>query len=152
MKVTALVNDYFQAYNSARLSEGCKLLTEKMLNKENDTTIGLTMAGALTPAGMSGMIVSMMESGFVDFIIATGANLYHDIHFALGYHLNKGHWEVPDDVLWKEGVVRIYDTFLTTHVLHGTDKYLRNIFLDKTQLPQGTISTSELHNYIGRRL
>lgn len=152
LKVTSLVDGYFQAYNSARLSEACRLLCEKMLDKKNDTTIGLTMAGALTPAGMSGMIVSMMEKGFVDFIIATGANLYHDIHFALGDYLRKGNWHVPDDVLWKHGVVRIYDTFLGAAMLHRTDKYLRDIFLDKKQIPKGVITSSELHHYIGKRL
>jgi len=152
VKVTKLVDNYFQSYNSARLNESCRLLTERMLDPEKDTTIGLTLAGALTPAGMSGMIVSMMEKGFIDFIISTGANLYHDIHFALGYHLRKGDWQIPDDVLWDHGIVRIYDTFLSNKVLHFTDKYLRDIFLDKKQVPRGLISSSELHHYIGRRL
>ncbi len=70
LKVTDLVDNYYQAYNSARLGEACRLLTEKMLKPKNDTTIGITVAGALTPAGMSGMIVSMMEKGFIDFVIA----------------------------------------------------------------------------------
>lgn len=151
LSVTSLVQDYFQAYNAARLNEACRLLSEKMLAKKNDTTIGLTLAGALTPAGMSGQIVSMMEKGFIDFIIATGANLYHDTHFALNFPLYKGIWQIDDASLWKHGVVRIYDIFLTTDTLLNTDKFTQKILLDK-EAPRGAISSSEFHYYIGKKL
>lgn len=149
--VTTLVRDYFQAYNSARLNEACRLLAEKMLDPKRDVTIGITLAGAITPAGMSGQIVSMMERGFIDFIIATGANLYHDTHFALNFPLYKGHWQVDDTSLWKHGIVRIYDIFLTTDTLLSTDKYTQKILLDK-DAPRGAVPSSEFHNYIGKRL
>jgi len=151
LKVIDLVDNYFQAYNGARLNEACRLLAEKMLAKKEDVTIGLTMAGALTPAGISGMVVSMMERGFVDFIIATGANLYHDTHFALNFPLYKGLWQIDDAVLYKHGIVRIYDIFLATDTLLNTDKFTQKILLDK-KAPRGAISSSEFHNYIGRRL
>lgn len=151
LKVSDLVENYFQAYNSARLNEACRLFVEKMLKPQNDTTIGLTLAGALTPAGMSGMVVSMMEKGFVDFIIATGANLYHDTHFALNYPLYKGAFNVDDTALYRNGVVRIYDIFLTPETLLETDKYTDTILLDK-KAPKGAISSSEFYNYIGRCL
>lgn len=151
LKVTDLVDNYFQAYNSARLGEACHLFVEKMLKPQNDTTIGLTLAGALTPAGMSGMVVSMMEKGFIDFIIATGANLYHDTHFALNFPLYKGGFAVDDTILYKHGVVRIYDIFLTAETLLNTDKYTDEILLDE-KAPKGAISSSEFHNYIGKCL
>jgi len=151
LKVTELVRDYYQAYNSARLSEACRLFVEKMLSPKRDVTIGITLAGALTPAGMSGMIVSMMEKGFIDFIIATGANLYHDTHFALNFPLYKGTWQIDDAALWKHGIVRIYDIFLTTDTLLKTDKFTQKILLDK-KAPRGAISSSEFHNYIGGKL
>ena len=151
LKVCELVDNYFQAYNSARLNEACRLLVEKMLNPKRDVTIGITLAGAMTPAGMSGMIVSMMEKGFIDFIIATGANLYHDTHFALGYPLHKGTHQVDDTTLYKHGIVRIYDIFMTTDTLLNTDKFTRKILLDK-KAPRGEISSSEFHNYIGKKL
>src|SRR3989344_6497875 len=151
LKVSELVDNYFQAYNSARLNEACRLLVEKMLNPKRDVTIGITLAGAMTPAGMSGMIVSMMEKGFIDFIIATGANLYHDTHFALGYPLHKGTHQVDDTTLYKHGIVRIYDIFMTTDTLLNTDKFTRKILLDK-KAPRGEISSSEFHNYIGKKL
>lgn len=151
LKVSELVENYFQAYNSARLNEACRLLVEKMLLPKNDATIGITLAGAITPAGMSGQIVSMIEKGFIDFIIATGANLYHDTHFALNFPLHKGTHQIDDTTLYKHGVVRIYDVFLTTDTLLNTDKFSQKILLDK-KAPRGAVSSSEFHNYIGRCL
>lgn len=151
LKVSDLVENYYQAYNSARLNEACRLLVEKMLDPKRDVTIGITLAGALTPAGLSGMIVSMMEKGFIDFIVSTGANLYHDMHFALNFPLYKGTWQVDDTTLYNHGIVRIYDIFLTTDTLLNTDKYEQKILLDKAA-PKGAISSSELHHYFGKRL
>lgn len=151
LKVTELVENHYQAYNSARLNEACRLLVEKMLDPKKNVTLGITLAGAITPAGMSGMFVSMMEKGFIDFIISTGANLYHDTHYALNYPLYKGGFMVDDTTLYKHGIVRIYDIFLTTDTLLRTDKFTQKILLDK-KAPKRAISSSEFHNYIGQRL
>src|SRR5258708_19442499 len=83
MTVAELIDQQFQAYNAARLQEAARLYTEEMLAPEKEVTIGLTMAGALTPAGLGGCIITLMESGFIDFIISTAANLNNDIHYAL---------------------------------------------------------------------
>jgi len=152
LEVGDLVDNYFQAYNSARLGEACQLLTRKMLDKKKDVTIGLTLAGALTPAGMSGIIISMMEAGFIDFIISTGANIYHDIHFALGLEVRKGTLDVDDATLWNNGIVRIYDVYLGADTLIKTDKFLENILAFDKDRPTGAISSRELHNYIGHKL
>ena len=89
--VRHLIDEGFQAFNAARLGEACRIFTDKMLLPEHNTTIGLTVAGALTPAGLGGCIVELMERGLVDFIISTGANLYHDLHYALGQDLRATH-------------------------------------------------------------
>lgn len=154
LKVSQLIETYFQAYNSARLSEACQLLTTKMLDPKKDVTIGLTLAGALTPAGLSGPIVSMMEKGFVDFIISTGANLYHDLHFALSNPdsgLYKGTFNVDDTILDEYHIFRIYDIFGNTQLLLKTDQYSQKILLAK-EAPRGEISTSLWHNYFGKCL
>lgn len=154
LRVSELIENYFQAYNSARLSEACQLLVHKMLDPKNDTTIGLTLAGALTPAGMSGMIVSMMEKGFVDFIISTGANLYHDLHFALAdpqSGLHRGTFNVDDAALHQHNIFRIYDIFADTQLLLKTDKYSQKIVLD-SKAPRGEISSSLWHHYFGQCL
>lgn len=149
MTVAELVDSSFQAYNSARLNEACRLYAEQMLDPEQDVTIALTMAGALTPAGLGGSILTLMEYGFIDLIVSTGANLYHDIHHALAYALHRGSFELDDTDLQREGVIRIYDILFKDEVLLDTDAFLREAF--KT-LPDRPMSTAELHHHIGRRL
>src|SRR5687768_18414798 len=98
--VRHLIEEGFQAFNAARLGEACRIFTDKMLLPEHDTTIALTIAGALTPAGLGGCIVEMMERGIVDFVISTGANLYHDLHYALNFTLHRGSPFVDDVELY----------------------------------------------------
>jgi deoxyhypusine synthase len=147
MSVSALVDGTFQAYNAARLREGCHLLTRKML--EDDVTVGLTMTGALTPAGLGmSSIIPLIEAGFVDWIISTGANLYHDTHFGIGLELRQGSATISDTVLREEEVVRIYDIFFDYSVLLDTDAFFRKIIAaDEFQRP---MSTAEFHYLCGR--
>jgi deoxyhypusine synthase len=126
LSVSDLVDGTFQAYNAARLREGCHLLTKKML--EEDVTVGLTMTGALTPAGLGmSSVIPLIEAGFVDWIISTGANLYHDTHFGIGLELRQGSAQISDTVLREEEVVRIYDIFFDYSVLLDTDAFFRQI-------------------------
>jgi deoxyhypusine synthase len=148
--VRALVNDGFQAFNAGRLSEACQIFTEKMLDPANDTTIGLTVAGALTPAGLGGCVIELMERGLVDFLISTGANLYHDLHYALNFTLHRGSPFVDDRELYEEGVIRIYDVLFPATVLLETDAYIRD-FIVRSGLNE-PISTSEFHYRLGRDL
>ncbi|HEY7349076.1 MAG TPA: deoxyhypusine synthase [Ktedonobacterales bacterium] len=149
MTVAELVDSAFQAYNSARLNEACRLYAERMLDPQQDVTIALTLAGALTPAGLGGSILTLMEYGFIDFIVSTGANLYHDIHHALAYTLHRGSFELDDTELQREGVIRIYDILFKDEVLLDTDAFLRETF---RTVPDRPMSTAELHYHIGRRL
>ena len=145
-----LIDEGFQAFNAARLGEACRIFTDKMLLPENDTTIGLTIAGALTPAGLGGCIVELMERGLVDFVISTGANLYHDLHYALNFTLHRGSPFVDDVQLYEDGVIRIYDVLFPATVLLETDAYIRD-FLVRSGL-NGPVSTAELHYALGRDL
>ncbi|HQT91237.1 MAG TPA: deoxyhypusine synthase family protein, partial [Candidatus Kryptobacter bacterium] len=98
IRVTDLVDNYFQAYNAARLREATHLFARKMLAA--DVTIGMSLTGALTPAGLGGScVVPLIKAGFVDWIVSTGANLYHDTHFAIGHSLHKGSPFVDDRIL-----------------------------------------------------
>src|SRR5258707_9705322 len=74
---------------------------------ESDVTIGMTLTGALTPAGLGmAALIPLIEAGFVDWIISTGANLYHDAHFGLGLSMHRGNPLASDTVLREEGIDR----------------------------------------------
>ena len=149
MTVAELIDQQFQAYNSARLNEAARLYAQEMLDPEKDVTIGLTMAGALTPAGLGGCVITLMENGFVDFIISTGANLYHDMHYALAMTLHRGDFRLDDTKLQEEGVIRIYDILFKDSVLLDTDAFVRECL---KSLPNRPIATSELHHHLGTQL
>jgi deoxyhypusine synthase len=145
--VAELIDGTFFAYNSARLREGCHLFVQKML--EPDVTVGLTMTGALTPAGLGmSSLIPLIQAGFVDWIISTGANLYHDTHFGLGLEMRRGNAQESDIVLREEGVVRIYDIFFDYDVLLSTDAFFRRVI----QAPefQRLMSSAEFHYLCGR--
>ncbi|RMF95522.1 MAG: deoxyhypusine synthase [Candidatus Schekmanbacteria bacterium] len=149
ISVIELVDKHFNAYNGARLQEICKLLANKILKE--GVTVGMSLSGALTPAGLGrSCIIPMIEAGFIDWIASTGANLYHDAHHALGLMLHKGSPFVDDVELKKNKVVRIYDILMDYDVLLSTDKFLTKIFNeDEFQREMGT---AELHYLIGKYL
>jgi deoxyhypusine synthase len=141
--VRRLIDDGFQAFNAARLSEACHIFSEKMLRPEHDTTIGLTVAGALTPAGLGGCMIELMERGLVDFVISTGANLYHDLHYALNFTLHRGTPFLDDRDLFEKGVIRIYDVLFPADVLLETDSYIRDFLARKDQDLSGPLSSAD---------
>ena len=148
--VRQLIDGGFQAFNAGRLSEACHIFADKMLAPDNDTTIGLTVAGALTPAGLGGCVIELMDRGLIDFVISTGANLYHDLHYALNFSLHRGSPFLDDVELYEQGIIRIYDVLFPATVLLETDSYIRD-FLVRSKL-SGPMSTSEFHYQLGRDL
>jgi deoxyhypusine synthase len=144
--VAELVENAFLAYNAGRLREGCQLFTQRML--EPDVTVGLTLTGAMTPAGLGmSCLIPLMEAGFVDWVISTGANLYHDAHFALGLAMHRGSPTANDVELRDKGVVRIYDVFFDYSVLLSTDRFVREVSArPEFQRP---MSSAEYHYLLG---
>jgi deoxyhypusine synthase len=141
-----LIDNAFLAYNAGRLREGCQLFVKRML--EPEVTVGMTLTGAMTPAGLGmSCLIPLMEMGFVDWIISTGANLYHDAHFALDLAMHRGTPHINDVELREEGVVRIYDIFFDYNVLLSTDAFIREVSArDEFQRP---MSTAEYHYLLG---
>jgi len=147
IRVADLIDNAFKAYNGGRLAEACRLLTEKML--PDNGTIGLSLTGALTPAGLGkSALIPLMKAGFVDWIISTGANLYHDLHYGLGMNLYAGSPFLDDIKLRDEGVIRIYDVLFDYDVLLDTDAFVRSVI----QGPefQRTMGTDEFHYLLGK--
>jgi deoxyhypusine synthase len=147
ISVADLIDQSFLAYNAARLREACQLFTKKML--EPEVTIGLSLTGALTPAGLGiSALIPLIKAGFIDWIISTGANLYHDTHFGIGLAMHLGNAQTSDIVLREEEVVRIYDIFFDYSVLLDTDAFFRKII--EGQEFQRAMSTAEFHYLCGR--
>jgi len=147
MKVSDLIDTTFKAYNGGRLAEACRLFTEKMI--AGTGTVGMSLTGALTPAGLGrSAIVPLIRAGFVDWIISTGANLYHDLHYGLGMHLYAGSPFLDDVTLRRDGIIRIYDVLFDYDVLLDTDAFVRQVI----QGPefQKTMATDEFHYLLGR--
>ena len=146
-KLTDLVDGAFLAYNAARLREACWLFAQKML--EPDVTVGVTLTGALTPAGLGmSALIPLIRAGFIDWIISTGANFYHDTHFGIGLSMHEGNAQTSDIVLREEQVVRIYDIFFDYSVLLNTDEFFRRV-IEAPEF-QKPMSTAEFHYRAGR--
>lgn len=147
--LTELIDSVFEAYNAARLREACHLFVQKMLAE--DVTVGFSLTGALTPAGLGmSCLVPLIERGFIDWIVSTGANLYHDVHFGLGLSMHRGDPQVSDVRLRQEGVVRIYDIFFDYEVLLSTDRFFREL-IRAPEFQKG-MSTAEFHYKIGKHV
>src|SRR6186997_123859 len=142
-----LIDEAFLAYNGGRLREAAKLLTEKMLPK--DGFIGMSLTGALTPAGLGkSCLIPLIKAGFIDWIVSTGANLYHDMHYGLDMKLYAGSPFLDDVVLHRDGVIRIYDVLFDYNVLLDTDAFVREVIRGtEFQRPMGT---DEFHYLLGK--
>src|SRR3954465_8281355 len=142
-----LIDQTFLAYNGGRLREAAQLLAEKMLPKNG--FIGMSLTGALTPAGLGkSCLIPLMKAGFVDWIISTGANLYHDLHYGLNMELFAGSPFLNDVDLHRDGVIRIYDILFDYNVLLDTNAFVREVI----QGPefQRTMGTDEFHFLLGK--
>jgi deoxyhypusine synthase len=144
--VADLIDNAFLAYNAGRLREACALFTDRML--EPTVTVGMSLTGAMTPAGLGmSTLIPLLEAGFVDWIISTGANLYHDAHFGLGLAMHQGTPFANDVELRDKGVVRIYDVFFDYSVLLSTDAFFREVSArEEFQRP---MSSAEYHYLLG---
>ncbi|MFC1890539.1 deoxyhypusine synthase [Thermodesulfobacteriota bacterium] len=149
MTVQELVENFNNsgAFNGGRLGQACRLY-EKMINE--NCTIAWTLSGAMTPTGFGGTLIELMKAGFIDMIISTGANLYHDLHFALDLPVHQGDFRVDDNMLWKSNLSRIYDIFISDELLLSTDDYIIKT-LDRSGI-EGNVPTSKLHQVLGAGL
>src|SRR3954449_4766399 len=147
--LTTVIEEAFLSYNAGRLREACRLFATKML--ADDSTLGLSLSGALTPAGLGiSSLVPLVEAGFIDWIVSTGANLYHDTHFALGMDMHQSRPGLDDRQLRENQVIRIYDIVFDYENLLGTDRFYRT--LCRGEAFQGTMGTAEFHHLAGKYL
>jgi len=147
ISASELIAQTFHAYNAARLREAAELFTKKMLPKNG--TIGLSITGALTPAGLGkSCLIPLIKAGFIDWIITTGANLYHDIHYGLDMKLYRGSPFLDDVQLRRKKIIRIYDILFDYRVLLDTDAFIRQCIHSPEF--QRSMGTDEFHHLLGR--
>jgi deoxyhypusine synthase len=147
ISVVDLIDNYFTAYNSARLREICQLLSREVM--QDGVTVGLSLSGAMTPAGFGvSVLAPLIRHGFVDWIISTGANLYHDMHYGLGLNLYASNPFVDDVKLRQEGRIRIYDIVFGYDVLLETDAFIRELL--RAEVFQKRMGTAEFHYLLGK--
>jgi deoxyhypusine synthase len=149
MPLADAIDGVFLSYNGGRLREGCQLFVRKML--ADNATVGLALSGALTPAGLGiSCLVPLIEAGFIDWIVSTGANIYHDTHFALGMEMHQSRPGLDDYALRENQVIRIYDIVFDYENLLGTDRFYRT--LCRSEPFQKTMGTAEFHYLAGKYL
>ncbi|MFB2817003.1 homospermidine biosynthesis protein [Umezakia ovalisporum] len=147
ISVVDLINNYFTAYNSARLREICQLMSRDILKER--VTVGVSLSGAMTPAGFGvSTLAPLIRNGFIDWMISTGANLYHDMHYGLGFELFAGSPFLDDIKLRQDSTIRIYDIIFGYDVLLETDAFIRNIL--QAQPFQKRMGTAEFHHLLGK--
>ncbi len=147
MTAADLIDQALLSYNGGRLRELCQVFATKLL--EPDCTVGLTLSGALTPAGIGmSCLIPLIRAGFVDWMISTGANLYHDTHYALGLPLHQSVPNLDDFALREHEIIRIYDIVFDYKTLLDTDAFYRRLIQEPVFARP--MSTAEFHHEVGK--
>ncbi len=144
--VLALGQTSFEARNVYR---GAQLYRQMI---DDGDTIWLGIAGAGIAGGMGGMVISLLETGFVDVICSTGAQVYHDLHFAFDLPVKSISPTHNDDVLRQHGDTRIYDIGIREkETLEAQDEIIRNFVKEvyPEHLSRDQISSWEFNSALG---
>lgn len=144
-----LIDGAFSAFNGRAFRDACQLCAKRILPE--GALVGMSVTGALTPAGYGrSCLIPLIKHGFADWLISTGANLYHDLHACLGFGMYEGNPVVDDRQLREDEVIRIYDIYFHADALYDTDAFVRTLFRG---LPlEGPVSSAKLHRVIGEAL
>ncbi len=151
MTVDEVVDGALFSFNAGTFRKACELFTKKIAKK--NVRIGVSLAGALVPAGIGrSCLIPLIKAGLVDWIVSTGANLYHDLHHVLGYEFCEGNAFADDKQLREKGIIRIYDIFLNYDALLDTDKYVREVLRENRQSLPDPCSSADIHALLGKEI
>jgi deoxyhypusine synthase len=95
---------------------------QKML--ESDATIFMGMAGALSAGGLRLLVAHLIEHRYIDCLVSTGANLYHDLHETRGQRHYIGSPHADDSALADNRIDRVYDTYASEEEFCGNDEWI----------------------------
>ncbi|MBI4847780.1 MAG: deoxyhypusine synthase [Nitrospirae bacterium] len=151
MTVDEVIESSMFSFNAGTFRKACELFSKHMAKK--DVRIGVSLAGALVPAGIGrSCLIPLIKAGFVDWIVSTGANLYHDLHHVLGYKFREGQAAVDDGQLRENGIIRIYDIFLDYEALLDTDSFVRKTLLRERANFPDPCSSADIHALLGKEI
>ena len=91
---------------------------------ESDGFIMMGLAGAMSAAGMRNLVAGLIEHGYIDCLVATGANLFHDVYESFGHHHYLGSPDADDEELFDHNLDRIYDTYADEREFERLDEWI----------------------------
>jgi deoxyhypusine synthase len=151
MTVDQVIESSMFSFNAGSFRKACELFTKKVARK--NVRIGVSLSGALVPAGIGrSCLIPLIKAGMVDWIVSTGANLYHDLHHVLGYEFHEGRAVVDDEKLRDNGIIRIYDIFLDHRALLDTDRFIRDVLKREKMNLTAPCSSAEIHALLGKEI
>jgi len=109
---------------------------EKMIG--DDCTIFFGLAGALSAGGMRLIVAHLISERYVDCLVSTGANLYHDLHETRGRHHYLGSPKENDAALQAEHIDRVYDTYANEEEFIENDEWIAAFVLTLERRPYTT--------------
>ncbi len=101
---------------------GESLAVWKRMVQDPDCTIFFGLSGAMIPGGMQACLIEMIRHHFVDVVVSTGANIFHDACEHLGIRHYLGHHRANDADLYEKGIDRIYDVFAYEEEFRQVDR------------------------------
>lgn len=141
------ISELLAAFNKtsfqSRTLAMCTNIFVEMLEDPDRPTVFLSLAGAMVPAGMKGVVSTAVRRNMIDVLVSTGANMYHDFIEAFGEHHYIGSPDVDDTLLRKEGIDRIYDTYANEEKF-GVIENMVTYFADK-------LATKKINNISSRQ-
>lgn len=151
MTVDQVVESSMFSFNAGSFRRACELFAKHIVRK--NVRIGVSLSGALVPAGLGrSCFIPMMKAGLIDWMVSTGANLYHDLHYILGYEFCEGRAVVDDEKLREKGIIRIYDIFMDYHALLDTDNFVRETLRRERYRIPDPCSSADIHAVLGREI
>jgi deoxyhypusine synthase len=151
MSVDQVIESSMFSFNAGTFRKACELFAEHIAR--DNVRVGVSLAGALVPAGIGrSCLIPLMKAGLIDWMVSTGANLYHDLHYALGYEFCEGSASVDDETLREKGVIRIYDIFMDYDALLDTDSFVREILRREGRNIPRHCSSADIHSILGREI
>lgn len=151
MTIDKVIESSMFSFNAGSFRKACNLFAN-YIAKEN-VRIGVSLAGALVPAGIGrSCLIPLIKAGLVDWMVSTGANLYHDLHLMLGYEFREGCANADDEKLRDNGIIRIYDIFLDYKALLDTDAFIRRTLMRESSKMPSPSSSADIHALLGKEI